>query len=116
MNETLIFLGKHASDICRAFRNETGMALNPRTEQPFRYGLPGSGDMWAITKVTITPEMVGMEIGVSTWGEFKTGNAEQSSKQKNFQKMIESFGGFYRVLHSPEEALLFIKDVQKCKR
>lgn len=90
--------------MCRVWRNETGMALNIRTEQPFHYGLKGSADIIGICN--------GFFIAI----ECKTGNATQSEQQKNFQAMIEKFGGFYVVIRSKEDALDFVRGVARCKR
>lgn len=66
-----------------------------RTEEPFHYGVVGSGDIWGI--------MIG---GYHIWFECKTGNAVQSQQQKNFEaNVIKKFGGYYFVVKSAEEAL-----------
>ncbi len=69
------------------------MALNIRTEEPFQFGLVGSADI----------------LGVLYGGKFlclecKTGNAVQSEQQKNFEKMVKTFGAYYFLVRSLEEA------------
>jgi hypothetical protein len=76
------------------------MGLNPRTGNPFKYGLPGSADILGIVKG-------GYFIGL----ECKTGNAKQSEGQKNFEAMIKKFGGHYCVIRSEEEALNFVRGI-----
>jgi hypothetical protein len=95
----LLYLGKNASQLCRVWRNETGLGLNPRTHKPFKYGLVGSSDILGI-----------LNNGKLLCIECKTGNATQSTQQKNFQRMIDSFNGLYIVVHCPDDALRAIKN------
>jgi len=76
----------------RVWRNETGMGLNVRTGEPFKYGLVGSPDIVGLT-------LGGYYIGI----EVKTGSATQAVAQKNFQKMVESLGGIYLLGRSAEQ-------------
>jgi len=74
------------------------MALNYRTQKPFKYGLKGSSDI----------------IGILNNGKFlaieiKTGEASQSTEQKNFAAMIQKFNGHYFVCRSVEDAINFVK-------
>jgi hypothetical protein len=95
--ETLLTLGRKCPQVGRFWRNETGMGLNIRTDEFFKYGLVGSADILGI----VAP---GKFIGL----ECKTGHAKQSKEQVNFQKMIERFGGLYLVVRSPQEAVDFV--------
>lgn len=97
MKSILLLLGDKAADKGRFFRMETGVGLNMRTDEKFAYGINGQADIMGI--------IVG---GRHIWLECKTGGAVQSSNQKNFQRMIERFGGLYSVVRSPEEALRFV--------
>lgn len=81
------------------------MALNIRTEEKFSYGLVGSADIMGIVKE-------GWFVAI----ECKTGSAEQSKEQKNFQHMVHRFGGHYQVVRTPEQALEFVRGVSSCKR
>ena len=73
------------------------MALNIRTETPFKYGLVGSADIMGI--------LLGGKI---ICFECKTGNSVQSKEQKNFEAMIKRFGGLYLVVRAPQEAVDFV--------
>lgn len=98
LKATLLALGEKCGDKGRFFRMETGLALNPRTEQPFEYGIVGQGDIMGIVRP-----------GRHVWFECKTGDAVQSKRQKNFQAMIERFGGVYAVIRSPSEAVKIVE-------
>lgn len=76
----------------RVWRNETG-AYQVSKDKWIKYGLIGSGDIQGIRMG-----------GRSLWIEIKTGNAVQTKEQKNFQAMIESFGGEYHIVRSKEDA------------
>lgn len=84
------------------FRMETGMALNPRTEQPFMYGIKSGPDIMGITIYGY----VGFEI--------KTGNATQTADQKNFEKMVLKFNQNYWVVREANQALEFLRGLKKC--
>ena len=64
----------------------------------FSYGLKGSADILGILR---DGRLLAIEI--------KSGQARQSKVQKNFEKMINDFGGVYIVARSPEEALNSVK-------
>lgn len=98
--DTMVFLGKEASSLCRLWRNETGMGLNIRTGTPFKYGLEGSPDLIGICKG-------GFILGL----ECKTGGAKQSVAQRNFEEMIKNFNGHYYVIRSKEEALEIVRNI-----
>ena len=109
LKETLIELGKRFVT-GRFFRNEVGEGwffppwekmFNPEDKRYLRYGLaPDTPDLIGFTAVVVTPEMIGKTLAVFTGYEIKTGNAVQTSGQKNFQKVLESFGGIYKVVRS----------------
>jgi len=94
--EVLIELSK--TGLCRVWRNETGLALNPRTQKPFRYGLKGSSDIIGLLK---NGRFLAIEV--------KTGQAVQSEQQKNFAAMVQKFGGLYFVCRSVTDALNIVK-------
>lgn len=116
MNATLVELGKVARFFGRYWRNETGMALNMRTEEPFHYGLKGSSDIIGMTTVEITPDMVGKKLGVFTGFEIKTGNAVQSQEQKNFETMVRDRGGFYYVVRSADDVIDYLAEATRLQR
>jgi penicillin-binding protein-related factor A (putative recombinase) len=73
-----------STPVSRVWANNTGAGKaidNP--DRIIRFGLKGSSDIIGIYK--------GLFLGI----EVKTGNAKQSSFQKNFEKMICAQGGIY---------------------
>lgn len=107
VNETLLLLGQQS--FCRVWRNETGQAIKLSTYYNaksknlplealamgfFRYGCVGSSDIMGI-----------VQGGRLLCVEIKSGNARQSKVQKNFEKMIQRFGGIYVLARTAEEAL-----------
>jgi len=74
------------------------MALNIRTQKPFKYGLKGSADIIGI-----------LDNGKFLAIEIKTGKATQSKEQKNFAAMIKKHSGHYFVCRKTDDALNFVK-------
>ena len=109
LKECLVALGKKFST-GRFFRNEVGEGwffppwmrmFNQEDKRYLVYGLsPDTPDIVGFTSLEITQDMVGKKIAVFTGYEIKTGDAVQTSGQKNFQKILESFGGIYKVMRS----------------
>lgn len=106
---SLVELGKRwASGLF--FRNEVGegwffapwmRVFNEEDKRYLVYGLsPDTPDIVGFESITITPEMVGTKVAVFTGYEIKTGNAVQTAGQKNFQKILESMGGVYKLVRS----------------
>lgn len=112
--EIRLALGGHP-DI-RLWRNQRGLmwvgTVKSRTpklltlEHYRRYevGLcPGASDLIGITRVTITPEMVGRTIGVFTAIEVKHETAA-SDDQLRFIRVVNEFGGRAGIAHDADEA------------
>jgi len=95
---------------CHLMRNNSG-ALKDETGRLVRYGLGNvskqhndkikSSDLIGYTKITITPEMVGLEIAVFTAVEVKKENWNEDKKfdkretaQSNFINWVVMNGGF----------------------
>jgi VRR-NUC domain len=73
---------------------------------PITYGLcTGSSDRIGITTVTVTPAMVGREMGVFTAWEIKTSIGRVSEDQTRFIAAVRKAGGFAGVVRSSDEAL-----------
>ncbi len=71
-----------------------------------KFGLcEGSSDRIGITPVTVTPEMVGMTLGVFTAIEVKTAAGKVSEAQHNFIDQVRAAGGFATVARSADEAI-----------
>lgn len=109
LKETLVALGKRFAS-GRYFRNEVGEGwffppwakfFDPEEKRYLRYGLsPDTPDVIGFETILITQEMVGQKIAQFTGYEIKTGNAVQTVGQKNFQNILESMGGKYKVVRS----------------
>lgn len=76
----------------RFWSQPTGAAY--RNHVLIRYGVVGSADISGIL-------LGGKRIEI----EVKTRKAVQETQQKNFEKMINMYGGIYFVAHSVDEAM-----------
>lgn len=109
LKESLVELGKRFAT-GRFFRNEVGegwffppwmRVFNQEDKRYLVYGLsPDTPDIVGFTVKEITLDMVGQKVAVFTGYEIKTGDAVQTSGQKNFQKILESMGGKYKIVRS----------------
>ncbi|HUW32859.1 MAG TPA: hypothetical protein VM223_14730 [Planctomycetota bacterium] len=77
-----------------------------------RFGIPGQADLTGIlpvVQVLICPHCEGElstpALGVRLEVEVKTETGRLSEDQKNFQGMIERFGGIYVVARSPRDVV-----------
>lgn len=85
-----------------ACRDRYVQLKNPRR---IEFGLtPGAGDLIGWRKITITPEMVGMQIAQFTSVEVKTATGKLRAGQGNWQYQVNDAGGFAVVARSVEEA------------
>lgn len=81
-----------------------------RGARPFDTGLPkGFSDLFGITPVTITPEMVGKSLGVFTGLEAKGPNGRLSKHQEFFLEAVQRNGGIAGLFRSPEQAVALVK-------
>ena len=94
VNKILLELG--STKYVRLWKNSTGMAYSA-SGNAISFGLPGSGDLIGILKN-------GRFISI----ECKTGSATQTKNQKNFHKMIETFGGLYILARPGDDILIQI--------
>jgi len=95
----LILVAIGASPKCRVWSNNTGIGRSLNSERIIHFGLKGSSD---IIGLTCDGKILCLEV--------KTGKAIQSKAQKNFQKMIEKFGGRYYVIRSVEQVKTIIEE------
>lgn len=87
-----------------------------RDPRPFVTGVPaGFSDGFGVVTVTITPEMIGQEIGQAVFGEFKTETGKVSEKQAAFLKAMKAHGAIAEVWRSSAEALATIKQAKGTK-
>jgi hypothetical protein len=75
------------------WRNNTGVARHPITQQHVRFGIPGGSDL-----LVIVPPF-GRFLGLET----KAARGRQSKKQRVFQAAVERAGGVYAVARTLEE-------------
>lgn len=93
-------------DVYRA-RGGERVVFNARL---IRAGLcEGSGDLIAIETVTVTPDMVGKDIGVFVNVEVKDGSGRPTKAQRNFDAHVRACGGKSAIVKSEAEALELIK-------
>ena len=73
--------------------------------RPFDTGLPvGFSDLFGLVKVTITPDMVGQEIGVFVGAEVKDELRRVSPKQAAFLKAVNDNRGRAGIVRSVRDA------------
>ena len=75
----------------RIWRSNSGAAVS-RTGAMVRFGVPGQADISGI-------QVGGRRIEI----ECKTPTGQQSEAQKNWQRMIERFGGIYILARSTDD-------------
>lgn len=75
-----------------------------RQARPFQAGPPaGTADLLGVTRVTVTPDMVGKVIGVATAIETKTAKGKQRDEQKIFERVMVAQGGMYVLARSADD-------------
>lgn len=84
---------------CYGWANNTGgMKIGDRF---LRFGKKGSSDWLGIT---LDGKLLALEC--------KTGDGQQSPDQKHFQKIIEAYGGRYKVVRSVQDAITFLDSLK----
>lgn len=77
-----------------------------RNPRPFDTGLPsGFPDTFGVTSVTITSDMVGQQIGVAHFIEFKTPTGRVSPLQQRFIDAMRKLGARAGVARSAQDAV-----------
>ena len=89
----LILVAVSSSGRAKVWANHTGMAY--RRGRPIFFGLKGSADILGIT-------CEGLFLAI----EVKTGNSQQSSQQRNFEKMVKDNNGIYILARSVEDVMI----------
>ncbi|CAG2144542.1 hypothetical protein LMG31506_03028 [Cupriavidus yeoncheonensis] len=84
-----------------------------RNARPFSTGLPaGFADLFGLTPVVVTPDMVGQRVAVFTAIEFKATKGRASEKQAAFLKAVNDNGGRAGVARSAKDALRVVRGVE----
>lgn len=108
------------------WRNNTGVLPNPETGRPVRYGLCNdsanlnkvlkSSDLIGLTKITITPDMVGHTVAIFTASEIKeegwkfNPNNSREVAQKNFIDLVNNSGGRAAFIASVDDYIRLVKN------
>lgn len=77
------------------WRNNVGLCVYNKHGRRWtvKYGLcDGSSDRIGLTKITITPEMIGRTMGIFTAIEIKTETGSRRKKQKHFIEFLKNAG------------------------
>lgn len=74
-----------------------------RQARPFNCGVEGMSDNGGFIPITVTPEMVGQKVAVTLWVEDKSGAGRATLEQKNWIRMVRSFGGRAGVARSDDD-------------
>ncbi len=85
--------------------------------RPFDSGLPpGFTDTFGVTQITITADMVGQQIGVAHFIEYKAETGRLTPKQTAFIDAMNRLGARAGVAHSAAEAVDIAMGRQQCTR
>ncbi len=88
----------------RLFRNNTG-TLRDQHGRPVSFGLcKGSADLIGWRTVTITPDMVGIQVAVFLSIEVKTATGRLRPEQQQWIDVVQAAGGIAGVARSVEDA------------
>jgi len=105
-----IRLGLGTDPNVRLFRNQVGQLPDPRTGRPVQFGLAkGSADLVGWKTVTITPDMVGKEVGVFVSIEVKTPTGRPTQHQQAWLTAVEKAGGIAGIARSVDDALRIVE-------
>ena len=84
--------------VAKAWVGQLKSYVNGRLEllnaRPLEAGMGvGSSDLIGVTRITITPEMVGKTVAVFTAVEVKVGKDKLSKEQREFLALVQGWGG-----------------------
>lgn len=95
----------------RLLRNNCGSYKSPTgTFVKYGVGNPGGSDLIGLRTVTITPQMVGQQIGQFVALEIKTPAGRTTEQQERFLAMVRTLGGLAGVARSVDEAQKLLWD------
>lgn len=105
----------------RLFRNNRGLAWMGKVVErygstvvianarPVEFGLTdGASDLLGLTRVTVTPDMVGQTLAVFTAAEVKRPKVAVPDHQQKFIDFVNGFGGIAGVVRSPDDAVALV--------
>lgn len=82
--------------------------------RPFDTGLPeGFSDLVGITRVTVTPDMVGQVVGLFTAVEVKSPTGRQREGQAAFERVVRQQGGAYFIARSADDVARHMEQLQQ---
>lgn len=108
------------NDILRPKREPVTVTLRPgdiliRQARPFDTGLPvGVSDLNGMTRVVVTPDMVGATVAVYTAIEVKQPGKNPTAEQVNYLRAVHRAGGLCGVARSAEDALRIVQGGGVC--
>ena len=84
--------------VAKAWVGQLRSYINGRLEllnaRPLEAGFGvGSSDLIGVTRITVTPEMVGKTVAVFTAVEVKVGKDKLSKEQREFLTLVQGWGG-----------------------
>lgn len=86
-----------------------------RKARPFSTGMPpGASDINGMTRVLVTPQMVGTTLAVFTAIEVKKPGEKRTPEQVNYQRQVKESGGLCGVACSAEDALRIVQGGGLC--
>lgn len=110
---------------CLAFRANVGQAwageatrlpngdVLLRNARPFSTGLPpGFADLFGLVPVTVTPDMVGQQVGLFFSLEVKTPTGRVAPQQQAFLDAVKKNGGLACIARSVDDAVAFISNAR----
>ena len=105
----------------RLFRNNRGLAWMGKVVErygstvvianarPVEFGLTdGASDLLGLTRVTVTPDMVGQTLAVFTAAEVKRPKVAVPDHQQKFIDFVNGFGGIAGVVRSTDDAVALV--------
>lgn len=116
---TNVGLAWTGNDVFRAV-SPVAVTLNPgdvliRQARPFDTGLPkGTSDLNGMTRVVVTPAMVGVTLAVFTAIEVKQPRGRLTDEQSNYLRAVVRAGGLAGVARSAEEAVAIVRGEVIC--